>query len=411
MTSSVRSGVVSVASQGVSSASNLMLAFVVARGSTIAEYGTWAIAYAIYVLALGLSRATCSTPLLIEASGQPTPRTARRASVSSAVWFGMLVAVVGAVITVLFAGQQSFIVLSIVAFLPALLGHDALRYIYLQSGRADGALLMDALWLALALGGWAAVSVVGPPFEGEAVVSCAVWAGAGTVAFLVALGHQQLAPSLAWAVAHWRASRSASTRLGVESSLNTGLAGFLPMGLAALGGASVAGGVRAGQTMSGGISIFVLGLTPVMTVEARRRLVEQTRLMRVYAGWAAVVGSVSCVYALGLLLIPDSLGVHLLGRDVWEAFQVVLIPTAVQLVLRGVYTGAPITLRAAHELDRAMRLSMLNAPVMLVAPLLGAWHGGLIGAAWGLVVASGWASCTGLWMVATANRSYVADPE
>ena len=68
--------------------------------------------------------------------------------------------------------------------------------------------------------------------------------------------------------------------------------------------------------------------------------------------------------------------------------EAVLLPLVIQSVLRGPFTGVPIILKAGLDLDLVVRLRLWTCVPALAFPALGAFLGGAVGAAWGLVASA-----------------------
>ena len=62
-----------LADQALSSLSNLAVGVVVARSSTVADFGVYALAFGGYTIALNVSRAVSTEPLAVRYSGDRSP--------------------------------------------------------------------------------------------------------------------------------------------------------------------------------------------------------------------------------------------------------------------------------------------------------------------------------------------------
>ena len=375
-------------SQGLNTLSNLVLAFSVARVTSPDSYGAWAIAYACYGFALALNRSTSSTPMLVgvgEASQEVSTRQVGSAS------FSLFLGVAGGTVMVaggvLLEGAIRDYALVFGLFLPLLILQDTLRYVFIQRRQTHRTVLMDALWLGVQVAGWALLAELN---EVTAPRLCVTWAGGAAVSAAVGLVMLRALPRMRAAIAHWHVARHAALRLVIESTLSSGLVGLLPIALAWVAGLETAGGIRAGQTLVGGMGLLIAGLGPIMLSQLGRILRAGRTATSVLLLWSLGIGLCGLAYGVVLLFIPDRVGVQLLGR-LWPPAESILLPLCVQLLLRGPYTGGPLILRATHRFDALIALSARTSVVTLLIPVVGASVWGLQGAAWGLVISSAWA--------------------
>jgi len=91
------------------------------------------------------------------------------------------------------------------------------------------------------------------------------------------------------------------------------------------------------------------------------------------------------VYVGIVLLIPDSLGLALLG-DTWSGASAVLLPLSLVAAFSGGCLGPVIVILALGQSKATFRLTAIEAVMVLAAMLIGANAGGATGAAWGLCV-------------------------
>ena len=73
-----------LADQALSSLSNLAVGVVVARSSTVADFGIYALAFGGYTIALNVSRAVATEPLAVRHSGERWPDWERAVRASTA---------------------------------------------------------------------------------------------------------------------------------------------------------------------------------------------------------------------------------------------------------------------------------------------------------------------------------------
>ena len=136
-----------VLDQGLSAASNLLVSVAAGRAGGEQLLGEFTIAFSLYLLGMGFSRALFSEPLLsLPVQGGQRPERAAVTCVGlAAVAAGTAIALAG----MLFS---SSVVVALGVVLPALLVQDLLRFAAIRVRRARRAAALDGIWvLALAL--------------------------------------------------------------------------------------------------------------------------------------------------------------------------------------------------------------------------------------------------------------------
>jgi len=106
-----------------------------------------------------------------------------------------------------------------------------------------------------------------------------------------------------------------------------------------------------------------------------------------------------------LLLLPSHLGQQLLGES-WAGARETLPLLGLQTVLIAVVIGATVSLKALGRGGSLVRLTIIQAPILLGGSLVGAHFYGAVGAALGFVLAHVVGTCFGwlyLWRATAAN--------
>ena len=301
-----------VTSQALNSGSNLLLALAIARSVSPAEFGAWSLAYIGYVVALHFNRSAASTPMLLTRRQLPARRDVDvQGCVSAAFVVGavssLLLALAGAMV-----GSLQFVCWSFAAILPAVLVQDAFRYVYIRGGAPRSAAVLDVTWVIVQLLGFGCLMYFG--VQGAFTLTL-VWGFGALLGAVGAAARLRVLPTLVGAWLYARRNRRISSRLLIDSVLVTGSTHAVPLLVAAWAGLAAAGGLRAGQTVMGGVSMLVLGLSPVAVTEAVRALREGKSRFSILWVWSAVLASLSCVYGLLVLSLPDSAGRLLVGES------------------------------------------------------------------------------------------------
>jgi O-antigen/teichoic acid export membrane protein len=379
----------SAADQVLSSLSNFALAVIVARQVTVSEYGSFALAFALYGYLVMISRLLVSQPLMVRFSGaEPAEfERATRQSTGAAIAFGLVAGAVVALAGIVVGGAARPAIVAVGALLPGLLLQDAWRMAFFACGRPRAAAANDAAWgvvqLALVLGVWAAGYA-------SAVGYLSAWGLAAWVA--AALGAAQAgivpAPRRAWQwlVAHWDLSRYFVSEL---VAIN-GATQLMLVLVAMMGGLTVVGTLRGAQVLTGPVALLAMSAMAVAIPElARRPWIVGPRLLRAGAGISAVAIAAAGLWGALLLMLPDDLGRQLLG-DTWTGVDRILVPTVIGVALVVAALGPTCGIQAAKQPRVLFWLQLLAAPVYMAAGIGGFLFGGVFGAAVGIAIAHGY---------------------
>lgn len=367
-----------IAGQGFNSLGNLAFAATVAQVTVPAEYGAWAIAYAVYVGATAISRAVAGTPLLIRESSDDA------AAVSLGVYLAVAIGGIGSLVLLplgLLAPAFAPAALSLCAFMPAVLWQDVLRYQLMAQRRSHLAAAGDLVWLVVQLGVTAVLFAGG---RASTVTLGVAWGMGGLVGALVLFALVGVRPSLRLFRREVVRGRASLLRLGAEASLLNARVYLIVVGVGVVAGLHAAGSLRAGFTLLGVFSVVILGITPLATVDAARHRDVGRSDWSFLAAWSALVFGIAFVLGAALLLLPDAWGVGLLGAN-WHGAEPVLLALVVDSLLRGPMTAVPILMRVHGQFAAALRLRIWAEGPALAIPLAGAALWGAPGAAWGLV--------------------------
>ncbi|TDB77800.1 hypothetical protein [Micromonospora sp. KC723] len=359
-----------VLATALSSAGNLLLSLTVARLAPIDDLGRFALAFSLYVLATGLCRAVVTDGVLAGAAD------------ASAAPARVLVVGLGGAVPVLVAGivgGSGYLVLTGLA-LPGLLLHDHARIVGVGRGRPGASCWREALWtgasaLAAGLG---LAGVLGP------TTVFALWAGTGAL-----LGHVTVLLSGHAARPRWRLDRAdtrASLGYGAQFLVTAGSAQLALTAVAVVVGMAVVGALGAGRTLLGPAALLVGSATTLVIprlagLREAGAPVRRRGAVRV----AVVLLAVTAPASLAVLLLPDAVGLAVLG-DNWRHAR----PLLALLALETVAAGAAMVAFAGHRVQGAARRTLLigSSLGVLRIPLVttGAVWRGATGAAVALAV-------------------------
>jgi O-antigen/teichoic acid export membrane protein len=375
-----------VADQAFSSLTNFALSAIVARNVTPDAFGGFAIVFATYLLALGISRSVNTLPLLVRFTGVEDHewREAAAAATGTAI-------VAGAIGSVLcFAGAALFPatrgpVLALAVTLPLLLLQDSWRHAFLARGTPSAAFWNDVAWAVFLVPGLAIPITSGTQ---SAVPFVLGWGLAGGAAGLVGVVQARVLPrpfrSTTWSRTHWDLG---GRQLG-EFVANSGSNQFVMYAAGAIGGLVAAGALRAGQVLLGPLNVAFQGIWIVAIPEQVRTLRERPRrLVQVAALLSLALGAIGTVYTLVVVVFQEQIGPLLLGES-WTNAQPVIVPLGIAAVAWGLWVGPTVTLRAMQEAKRSLRARLANSVLTVAAGTAGLAIAGAPGGAWGIATAN-----------------------
>lgn len=377
-----------LADQAVSSLSSLLLAIMVARESTPQAVGAWAIGYAFYTFVLTVTRSSISTTAIISQGGHiagaPTRGSEQdKDAVSTAVFaasgIGLAVAPIGLAVE----GDLGFYMLLFSLSLPVLIWQDAIRFVTIRQGKLARTWVIDSVWLLFQL-------VIGlglVAFFNDSRMVTVGWLIAAVLSLCVAAFFVSPRIRFGRAVVFYRQHRATIGGLFTESALGAGVANLQPAILGAVIGLAATGYFRGALSLLGVAGAVVMGLTPIVTVEAVRRLRSSEQVSSLLYWWIAGIALLGGGLTAIVSIVPDSIGVVLLG-ETWYGAAAIFPILAAQIIFRGPNTGIPIILRAAHKIKVVVTVRVVHSVTTLTITTGGAILFGLHGAAWGWLVSS-----------------------
>ncbi|MFD5063872.1 hypothetical protein [Streptomyces sp. NPDC058394] len=374
--------------QALSSASNFFVSALAAHSLAPREFGAFALAFAVYLLLLGVSRALCTEPLAVRYTAQEQvvfDAGARRAVGSVTV---LSLPLGGACLAagLLIGGSASGALVALGIVAPALLVQDAWRYVFFASGRVRSAALNDFVWVLAQVGLFGLMA--GGALPRSVPIMIVAWGiGAGLGAVL-GLHQSRLVPDVASLPGWLREHSDLCGRFAGEFIAATGAVHLVSFGVGATAGLAAAGSIRGALLVFGPLSMILIAagvvLLPEFVRNAHLSVDVLTRNARL-ASWALL--GVSVVWGLVCLATPASIGQRLLGQN-WPGVRSILPQIAVLMCGTSASVGATLGLRALGAAPRSLRARLSIIPVTIVGGLLGAALWATAGAATGFAVAS-----------------------
>jgi len=363
---------VTVADQGVSSASNLLLSVAIASASSATQYGVFALLYAVYWVLLGAVRASALEPLLITKYSGIQKLRPDLAALRLAVAVGTAAALLGLGLVLLGVLESAWVPL-VLAF-PILLAQDAFRYLCFLADRPKGALTLDGIWLAVTALGLVVVTVLGERGTTEVLIA---WAGGAFVS--VALGPR---------LAHLRRGsysfrevarhlRPLSAPLLGEYAVNASATQLVIFLIPVLSASSLLGAFKAAQVANGPLNVvFAATDVVVLPLVARATSEGSARgILRISLATSVVLGGLAAAYGAVLFLLPEQVGQALFGES-WGDGAGLAVVVSAQMALIGLTHGAVLALRGSGRGRTTFLIRVLTLPLNLVPTLwLTAVHG------------------------------------
>lgn len=371
--------------QAVSSLTSAILAILVGRSVSESAFGAFSIAILVFTFAVGLSRAAVTDPMMVRFSGREEleRRDAVAKAVGAATLFGILLALPTAAVGAV-AGRDSQlgpVLLSLAVALPGLLQQDAWRFTFFMVGRTRSVAFNDGVraLLMFAMIGWldresrvAAPAMILAWGLSAYAAAALGWLQAWTVPAVRGIG--------AWMVGH----RDLSFRLGADFAINQGAYNGTNMAVGPVSSLASVGALNASRTLLGPLSLLFAGSTamilPILSKRTHRSLVRLATVCGVgLAGMAAV-------WTVFLILMPEQWGLFLL-KDNWAGAFATVPGIGLALVLAGAAVGPNLALKARSQGSRLLRITFVQAPLLVVLGLGGAYWFGAVGASWGFAAA------------------------
>ncbi len=375
-----------VADQAVSSLTNFALSLIILREVGQKSFGAFAVAMTTYFVALGVSRALSSDPLVVLYS-DVSYSAWRKAIVSST---GLSVALGGAIAIILLVASSVVDPLVAQALrplalsLPGLLLQDAWRYAFFSGGRPRQAFVNDVCWgvAQIMFVGWAVSR--GKPSVGLVVMT---WGAAALVAAVVGIAQSRTVPhpgqSYVWISTH----KALGPRFAAEFLLDRATSQAMVLIVGGISGLAAVGALTAAPVILGPFRVVALGASGFAVPEAARLWRRSPGALlptTLGLGLALFVLAVACGGAATLL--PDAAGRQLLGAT-WSSARAVLPGTTLWIAALGFAEGARVGLRVLAASRQSLRAQASAAPLVMLGGVVGAVVGDAPGAATGLAIA------------------------
>lgn len=298
--------------QVLSSGSNALMVFALARISSVEQFGVVALLVAGMAALLGFNRGALGTVLLLTSNlAQHWVVSEARYAMSWAVGSGVLAGV--ALLAVGCAFGQPVIGLAFAVSMPFLLAQDALRFAAIALGRPMVAVRSDVLWLVVTsmVFGATLFAPVRP------VIVIAVWGAGGLIALLLIAIPLRVRLRRYRVMQWWRTYQRGRVRFGALYTVIQVNAFFITLIATFFIGSVAAAGLRGAAAIFGPIAMLVSALPLVFIPHARRTAGSTAQQWRALTIASTVSSGITVVITVALVLLPGRLGSALLGPT-WD---------------------------------------------------------------------------------------------
>jgi hypothetical protein len=373
--------------QVLSSGTNALMAFLVAKQVTASEFGAFGVAFAVFAVVIGFSRSVGTAPLGMRFSTATRGEFRRAAShaTGTALSWGIAVGSLTAVVGLLLGGAPGRSLIAMGLVFPGVLAQDSWRYVFFAQGRPGASALNDALWGSVQC---AAFLILIMRHTDSAVQYILVWGASAAVAAAVGAIQAGFVPNPAAALSWVREHREISGYLSAEFVTVQGALQLSTLLIGTIGTIEIVGALRGVQTLLGPTSVLAVGILSFAIPELRFRQKDMTAAQRMKAArlLSAVVTGAGVAWGMIFLFIPNRVGVALLGST-WPLTHHILFPTVVQQAGTAMMIGPACVLYSLGRARVTFRLHATQAPLLLVCSIVGLELGGALGTAWGYATA------------------------
>jgi O-antigen/teichoic acid export membrane protein len=363
--------------QVISGGSNVLIAVLAARLLGVASFGLFGLVFLIDVMLQGVSRALVCDPLLVHPDeAQERPGEVIGTTILLGLGLALIVLVTGLIAGV-WDARFGDALLVLAACLPLLVLQDLGRYIGFATQKPVSALVLDTTWLVLMFGAVAVLLATGTRTLATFV---AAWAGSGAAAGLLLFAQHRLREvrlNLTWLRYTW----SFSWRYLISYTSTQGAALGASGAVGAIAGARALGGLQGAALLVRPFATFQVAAIAASVGEVTRSRVGDQQIRRHVARTTAMTTGMALLNAVVILVLPDRLGVVVLGAS-WHVAHSLLLPTGLSILCAGLVTGVRAGLLGMRAIRKVVVVDIASTAVNLVGAIVGAFINGALGALW-----------------------------
>jgi O-antigen/teichoic acid export membrane protein len=376
-----------LADQALSSLTNFAVGVMVARSVSARDFGVFSLIFATYLIALGVSRALSSEPLVVRYSGvDPASwRNATAAATATAGALGFAGGLACLLLGLWTRGEAGAGLLALGVTLPGLLVQDCWRFAFAAAGRLRAAFMNDLIWALAMLPALAALTGYG---ETRLSLLVFAWGGSATLAG-IAGAFQAGIPAALGSVRRWLVEerRLSLPYLGEFMALS-GSTQLSFYAIGAVAGLQAAGALRAGQILLGPLNVLFMGTSMFAIPEGVRQLnASSSHLLRLTRRLSFGLAGGALFWSAAVSFLPVAVGTAMLGPT-WPAARAVVIPMGLIMMGSGIANGANLGLRSLGAAKHGLKARLCVTPLSVAGGVIGAALGAAPGAALGLAASS-----------------------
>lgn len=374
--------------QIISSLTNSILSILVAKSVSPESFGGFAIAFTVFALVIGGSRAISTSPLNIRFA-DVTPEESRRAAAAAAGNALVLGIVVGAVCVaagLFFPGSLGEALIALGIVMPALLVQDAYRYIFFAAGRPSAAALASSFWAVTQIGAVTALLVFGLNAVGLLLLAWGVSAaGAALLSIRQAGAWPDPRRAVGWAREHVDLT---GYKLATFATAQGSTQGAVLV-IGAVASVVTVGSLRGTQILLGPTSIIALAALnfAIPELSRRRSTLGNRQMMLAALGITTFVSLLGVVWGGFFLLAPESVGIFLLAEQ-WPGTSEILFAAVVAQVFSAASIGPVAVIYALDRASATLAIQLILGILTFGGGVGGVLLGGALGAQWGFAVAN-----------------------
>lgn len=385
--------------QVLSSASNVLIVFAIARVSSVNDFGSVVLTIAALTTVMATCRGFLGTPIALSSSHPERIHDETTHAMAAAALVGLVGGMSLAIVGLLVGAPPATYVVALA--MPIVLLQDVARYQCIAVGRPRLAVAADGLWAVGSLSLLAVTWFIRDWVSAPSLL--AGWAGLGLVALLVISVPQGLRPRIKGFGGWWAYSFHDRLRFGAEAAIGA-TTSFVMLGSAtAIIGVNAAAALRGAGTVLGPLSILMSAIPLAVVPELRRRRLLTSVELWVFLRKIAVAMS-SAAVAVGVLsfFVPDGLGRAFLGES-WSVVRPLLPITATEYAALAWLSAAAGGLRVQARSGPLLRIRLVFALLTLLA-------GSAAAVIWGQAVAVAWALALAAGVAAVVARAVFLRP-
>jgi hypothetical protein len=378
----VTAGTWAIIDQALASGSNFLMAILVVRSVSPADFGAFSIVVVVYVLSVGVNRALTTEPLAIRFGRAVNPIMAHAPRcLGLALCFGTLVGTACVVAALCTSGTMQSVLLVLGVTFPLLMVQDSGRVAFFALGRPRLAAANDAVWALVQL---PLVVVVLVQSNAQTWHYVAAWLVPGALAGVLTLVQLRVLPSVRGAGAWFADTRKLAIPLVWNYGLMAAPAYLIFALMPIVASLYELGMARSAYLPYGFFGVVFQSAWLVLLPAASRR--SRADLSRLAAWSSAGLGALALVWSIVLAFaVPAQLGVAIFGES-WNDTRVIRLIFAAALVAQAIGVGPLVALRALEAPKLLVYVRLVTAPLMLAVGLILSAHHGAAGLAVAILI-------------------------